>query len=110
MTSSNGHSRSDIPDFRSVVLTFPQESVITRPFFAIAAIAAVIMVAEVTMQNEAIQTDLELRTTGELISDQRALARYRRSRTLTERVLDYVMYVLWAAAFIVAIVALFIRR
>jgi len=62
------------------------------------------------MQNEAIQTDLELRTTGELISDQRALARYRRSRTLTERVLDYVMYVLWAAALIVAIVALFIRR
>ena len=110
MTSSNGHSRSDKPDFRSVVLTLPQESVITRPFFAIAAIAAVIMVAEVTMQNEAIQTDLELRTTGELISDQRALARYRRSRTLTERVLDYVMYVLWAAALIVAIVALFIRR
>ena len=63
------------------------------------------MVAEVAMQ-----TDLELHTTGELISDQRALARYRRPRGLTERVLDYVMYVLWAAALIVAIVALFIRR
>jgi hypothetical protein len=47
MTSSNGHSRSDKPDFRSVVLTFAQESVITRPFFAIAAIGAVIMAAEV---------------------------------------------------------------
>jgi hypothetical protein len=105
MTSSNGHSRSDKPDFRSVVLTLPQESVITRPFFAIAAIGPVIMAAEVAMQ-----TDLELHTTGELISDQRALARYRRPRTLTERVLDYVMYVLWAAALIVAIVALFIRR
>jgi hypothetical protein len=56
------------------------------------------------------QTDLELHTTGELISDQRALARYRRARTFTERVLDYLMYVLWAAALIVAIVALFIRR
>src|SRR5688572_20624435 len=110
MTSSNGHSRSDKPDFRSVVLTFPEENVITRPFFAIAATGAVIMVAEVAMQNEAMQTDLELRTTGELISDQRALARYRRARTLTERCLDYGLYLLWAVALAVFVVALFIRR
>jgi hypothetical protein len=63
------------------------------------------MAAEVAMQ-----TDVELHTTGELISEQRALARYKRHRTLTERVLDYGLYFLWALALVVLVVALFIRR
>lgn len=56
------------------------------------------------------QTDMELRTTRELISDWRALARYKRPRTLTERILDYTLYFLWASALVVFVVALFFRR
>lgn len=56
------------------------------------------------------QPDVELRTTGELISDWRALARYKRARTLTERALDCALYLLWALALVVFVVALFIRR
>ncbi len=54
--------------------------------------------------------DVELHTTGELISDWRALARYKRPRTLTERVLDCALYLLWTLALVVFVVALFIRR
>lgn len=54
--------------------------------------------------------DADSHTTGELISDWRALARYKRPRTLTERVLDFALYLLWALALVVFVVALFIRR
>jgi len=56
------------------------------------------------------ERDVELPTTGELISDWRALARYKRARTITERVLDCALYLLWALALVVFVVALFVRR
>ena len=56
------------------------------------------------------QPDVEMHSTGELISDWLALARYKRTRTVTERILDCALYLLWAFALVAFIVALFVRR